>query len=155
MCVGLALVWSDIPLALTDAHGLADRVHERGGEREVRFLWPACPTVLPVWWHGRQHVVRWGTKARRGRLPYGGWTWEETVQRGGWAHARAEPVDVPATYLFAGGVWVRVRHGCRGLLVPDPATAEPAVYLVCRPSTRYYRVMTRCQFQPVLIGEVV
>lgn len=44
-------------------------------------------------------------------------------------------------------------HGVRALAVETGH--GPAVYLICRPSTRYYRVMTRCQFQPVLIGEVI
>lgn len=153
MCFGIALAWSEIPVTLIDAHGLADRVHDRGGEREVRFLWQARPTILCVWLDGRIRVAAWGTRDRRSRLPQGGWTWEATIAAGGWAASRAEPVDVPATYLFAGGVWTRVRHGVKGLAVETPA--GPVVYLICRPSTRYYRVMTRCEFQPVLIGEVI
>jgi hypothetical protein len=35
------------------------------------------------------------------------------------------------------------------LLVKD----EPAVYVLCEPATRYYRVMTRSERMPVLIGE--
>ena len=85
---------------------------------------------------------------RRSPLPQGGWTWEATVEAGGWAASRAEPADVPATFLYAGGVRTRVRHGVRALAVETG-------HLICRPSTRYYRVMTRCQFQPVLIGEVI
>lgn len=37
---------------------------------------------------------------------------------------------------------------------PWPA-GEPVVYLVCEPSTRYYRVMTRADWMPVLIDEVI
>ena len=89
-------------------------------------------------------------------MPYGGWTWEASVAAGRWGRANAEPVDVPGTFVWAGGVWTRVKHGCRALLVRDPAAGgEPVVYIICRPSTRYYRVMTRCEFQPVLIGEVI
>ena len=61
---------------------------------------------------------------------------------------------MPATYSFAGGVWTRVRQGVRGLLVRD-RDGTPAVYVICRPSTRYYQIMTRCDFQPGLIGEVI
>ena len=65
-----------------------------------------------------------------------------------------ESVDIPATYGLANGVWFRVRQGMRGLLVRTRA-GEPVVYVVCEPSTRYYRVMTRAEWMPVLIGEVI
>ena len=153
MCSGIAIAWSELPLSVIETHGLTERVHERGGEKEVRFLWQARPTLLPVWLDGRIKVAAWGTRDRRSSLPQGGWTWEATIESGGWSQSRAEPVDVPATFVSAGGVWTRVRHGLKGLAVETPA--GPVVYLICRPSTRYYRVMTRCEFQPVLIGEVI
>jgi hypothetical protein len=31
----------------------------------------------------------------------------------------------------------------------------PAVYMICEPATRYYRVMTRSAWMPALIGEVI
>lgn len=151
--VGVALPWSELPETLLAAHGLADRVYAAGGGREVRFLWRAEPTLLPVWRHGRLHVVRWGSRDRRGPLPYGGWTWRATVEAGGWAGRRAEPVDVPAAAIWSGGVWVKVRHGVRGLLVE--AAGGPVVYVICEPPTRYFRVLTGSEFQPVLIGQLI
>ncbi len=47
-CTAIALACSELPLALIDEHGLAERTHERGGEKEVRFYWQANPTLLPV-----------------------------------------------------------------------------------------------------------
>jgi hypothetical protein len=32
---------------------------------------------------------------------------------------------------------------------------DPVVYLMCEPSTRYYQIMTRSEWMPVLIGEVI
>jgi hypothetical protein len=52
------------------------------------------------------------------------------------------------------GVWFRVRQGMRGLLVRD-RQGSPVVFMVTEPSTRYYRVMTRAEWMPVLIGEVI
>jgi hypothetical protein len=153
MCSGIALAWSELPLSVIEGHGLTERTHERGGEKEVRFLWQARPSLLPVWLDGRIKVAAWGTRDRRSPLPQGGWTWEATIESGRWSQSRAELVDVPATCVSAGGVWTRVRHGLKGLAVET--AAGPVVYLICRPSTRYYRVMTRCEFQPVLIGEVI
>ena len=153
MCTAIALAVSELPVAL--AEGLADRVHDRGGETEVRFLWRAVPALLTVWWGGRLRVVRWGNRDRRERkLPPTGWTWRATVEAGRWSALEPEPVGIPATYGLMNGVWFRVRQGVRGLLVRDRG-GHPAVYLICEPATRYYRVMTRSDWMPVLVGEVI
>ena len=62
MCTAIALAYSELPLALIEEHGLTDRVHERGGEKEVRFYWQANPAFLPVWWDGQLRIVRWGNR---------------------------------------------------------------------------------------------
>ncbi|WP_439621602.1 hypothetical protein [Gemmata sp.] len=49
MCTAIALATSELPLSLLEQHDLEDRVHDRGGEKEVRFYWQADPTLLPVW----------------------------------------------------------------------------------------------------------
>jgi hypothetical protein len=153
VCTAIALAVGELPVTL--AGGLADRVHTRGGEAEVRFLWRAVPALLPVWWDGRLQVVRWGNRDRRERaLPPTGWTWRATVEAGRWSALAPERADVPATYGFANGVWYRVRQGMRGLLVRDRG-GLPTVYLICEPATRYYKVMTRAEWMPTLIDEVI
>lgn len=155
MCVGVALAYSELPLAVIERFGLDDRVHDRGGEREVRFYWMANPTLLPVWWGGKLHVVRWGNKDRaERRLPPTGWTRQETVESGWWSELSPEPVVIPATYGLSNGVWFRVKQGVRGLLVRD-RRGEPVVFMVAEPSTRYFRVMTRSEWMPALIDEVI
>lgn len=155
MCVAVALPLSELPVELVEQAGLSARVHDRGGGKEVRFYWRAVPALLPVWWNGRMQVVRWGNRDRGERkLPPTGWTWKETVEAGRWAALEPEPVDVPAAYALMNGVWYRVKQGVRGLLVRTRAE-EPVVYLTCEPSTRYYRVMTRADWMPVLIDEVI
>lgn len=153
MCTSVALPASELPDLVVEQ--LAARVHTRGGEREVRFDWRAVPALLPVWWGGRLQVVRWGNRDRgERRLPPTGWTWRETVEAGRWAALGPEAVEVPAVYARTNGVWFRVKQGLRGLLVRTGA-GEPVVYVVCEPSTRYYRVMTRAAWMPVLIDEVI
>ncbi|MFO0847294.1 MAG: hypothetical protein U0871_01865 [Gemmataceae bacterium] len=150
----IALPWSDLPLSLIERHRLDLRVHERGGEREVRFDWRTRPTVLPVWWDGGLRVVRWGCRARRSKLPPTGWTWQATVEAGRWAALCPEPVTVPAAYCYTGGVWYRVKEGVQGLLVTDER-GEPVVYLIVERPTRYFRVMTRAEWAPALVNEVI
>jgi hypothetical protein len=106
-----------------------------------------------VWHAGRLQLVRWGCRREESRrLPCTGWTWLATVAAGGWLPWEPVPVDIPATMGLDNGIWYRIRQGIRGLLVHDEQ-GTPTVYLICEPSSHYYRVMTRSQRMPVLIGE--
>src|SRR3954453_17208167 len=97
MCIGIALAWSELPTELIHRNGLDRRAHERGGEREVRFLYRDRRPRLPVWRDGRLQVVRWGTGRGESRhLPRTGWTWRATVDAGGWRGLGAVAVEIPA-----------------------------------------------------------
>jgi hypothetical protein len=74
------------------------------------------------------------------------------AEAGGWLPYAPEPVDVPATLALDNGVWFKVRQGIRALLVRDER-GEPVVYPLVEPASRYYLVMTRSEWMPVLVGE--
>jgi hypothetical protein len=153
MCTGIALAYSELPLDLIERHALHDRIHDRGGEREIRFLLRSTTRLLPVWHEGQLRIVRWG--CRRGEsqvLPCTGWTWQSSIEAGRWVTGEPVPVDIPATMGLEGGVWFHIREGIRGLLVHDEHGC-PSVYMICEPSSHYYRVMTRSRRMPCLIGE--
>ena len=153
MCVEIGLAWSELPTELIERHGLGRRVHERGGEREVRFLYRDRRPRLPIWRDGRLLIARWGNGRGESRyLPRTGWTWLSTVEAGYWRHLEPIPVDIPATIGLDRGVWFRIRQGIRGLLVPDER-GNAVVYMICEPASHYYRVMTRSARMPVLIDE--
>ena len=155
MCAGIALAWSSVPTELIGRHGLHRRVHERGGEPEIQFLYRDRVPRLPIWRDGRLQVARWGNGRGQSRfLPRTGWTWLETIQQGGWRGLDPIPVDIPATLGFDGGVWFRVRRGFRGLLVPDERGYAVA-YMLCKPASHYYQVMTRSRRMPVLIEQSI
>ena len=121
----------------------------------MRFDWRNRPAVLPIWWEGKSQVLRWGNRDRSDRkLPITGWTWRESVEEGRWVGVEPIPVEVPARHGYMNGIWYQVTQGMRGLVVRT-RQGEPVVYLLCEPSTRYYRVMTRAAWMPVLIGEVI
>src|SRR5262249_22951014 len=104
MCVAIALAYSELPLSFIEEHGLDKRVHDRGGEKEVRFYWQAAPALLPVWWDGQLRIVRWGNRDRaKCKLPPTGWTWQETIEEGKWFALAPEPVVIPATYGLMNG----------------------------------------------------
>jgi hypothetical protein len=126
-----------------------------GGRPEVRFYWRAVPRVLPAWHEGRLKLLPWGNRRGESRsLPVTGWASQQKVEGGGWSAWRPEPVLVPATAGFEGGVWFQVRQGVRGLWVRDEHDV-PRVFLLCEPASHYYRVMTRGGWMPVLAGEVI
>src|SRR4051794_17900253 len=135
MCLGIALGWSELPTELIGRHGLERRVHERGGEWEVRFLYRDRLPRLPVWRDGRLQVVRWGNGRGQSRsLPRTGWTWLSTIREGGWRGLGAIPVVSPAALAVERGVWFRTRQGVRALLVPDGRGIAVA-YMVCGPAS--------------------
>ena len=155
MLSAVAVAFSDLPLDLFDQHGLANRVHERGGESEVRFVLADRDRVLPVWLDGGLQIIRWGNRRGQSRgLPCTAWTQMETLEKRGWGDREVEPVVIAATMGFDRGVWFRVREGVRGVVVKDEQDA-PVVYVVCAPSTHYYQVMTRSEWMPVLVGETI
>ena len=53
MFAGVALALSELPAELVERHGLRARVHDRGGEPELRFLLHDPERVLPVLLDGR------------------------------------------------------------------------------------------------------
>lgn len=153
MCLAIALAWSELPTELIGRHGLARRAHDRGGEREAQFHYRDRVPRLPIRRDGRLEIVRWGNGRGQSRfLPPTGWTWKETLDRGDWRHTRAVLVDIPATLGLERGIWYRVRQGVRGLLVPDER-GNAVAYMICEPSSHYYRVMTRSDRMPTLIEE--
>src|SRR5690349_3934548 len=141
MCTGIALTLSEVPVELIGRHGLADRVYDRGGQKEVQFhLWHA-PPLLPVQWEGRLRVVRWGARERRGPRPLGGWVTEEQLAAGVFAALNPEPVVIPANLGHHRGTWFLITTGVRGVVLPE-VPGGPAAYMLVRPSSNYYRNMT-------------
>jgi hypothetical protein len=149
MFAGIALAYSELPVALIEQH----RVHDRGGEREVRFLLRDRRRVLPVWLDGKLQILRWGTRRGQSRsLPCTAWTWQKTLDEGSWNVLGAVQVVIPATMGLDRGIWFRIREGVHGVVARDEQ-GRRVVYVVCEPATHYYQVMTRSSWMPVLVGE--
>ena len=64
---GIALAYSALPLELLEQDDLRRRLHERGGEREVQFLFRDHTPVLPAWHQGQLLLVTWGNRRRESR----------------------------------------------------------------------------------------
>lgn len=154
VCLGIAVAGCELPTDLVGRHGLSRRLHVRGERPEYRFYYRDRLPRLPIWRDGRLQVVRWGNGRGQSRsLPRTGWTWLETARSGGWRGSGAIPVDIPANYgLERRGVWYLIEVGVRGLLVPDER-GSAVVYVLCEPSSHYYRVMTGSERMPVFIDQ--
>lgn len=153
MFAGITLAYSELSLELMEQYELEQRMHERGGEREIQFLFREQPRCLPVWFEGQLQIVSWGNHREQSqKLPCTGWTWQATVEAGGWNWCQPEAVDVPATMGLDNGVWYRIRQGIRAILVRDENNVSH-VYLICEPASHYYEIMTRSSWMPLLIDE--
>ena len=153
MITGVALALNQLPLELVEEYSLSRRLHDRGGEREVQFLFRDTDRILPVWLDGQLRLVRWGS--RRGEtfgLPLTGWTQTATLEAGAWADLGAEEAFIPASLGFDRGIWYRIRQGIRGVVVADSQRLA-RVYILCEPASHYYEVMTRSPWMPVLVEE--
>ena len=146
---GLALPFSDLPLDLIEQYELSRLVHERGGEKEFRFLRQVRNAILPVRCDGQMQIVSWGCRTKH--FPKTGYTWLATVEAGEWTAYEAQPVEIPAVAGLHNGVWFRIRQGVRGLIVE--ADEVRAAYMLVEPASYYYKIMTRSERMPVLIGE--
>jgi hypothetical protein len=154
MLTGVALALSELPLHLVEAR-LSSRVVERGGEREVQFLFHSPERLLPVWVNGRLELAHWGCRRAESRsLPATGWARLATFEAGGWRPWSPAEAIIPATLGLDRGVWYRVRQGVRALAVWDEHGLLRAYPLV-EPATHYYRVMTRSEWMPCLVGELI
>jgi hypothetical protein len=152
MCTGVSLGWSFVPTELK-GWSLRRRVHHRDGKREIWFFYEDRTPKLPILRDGRLQFARWGNGRGQSRLlPRTGWTWLSTVASGYWSHIGGIFVDIPANFAYDRGVWVHVRQGIRGILVPDES-GNAVCYMVCEPSSHYYQIMTRSDRMPVFIGE--
>jgi hypothetical protein len=154
MLRAISLAASELPLHLVES--LADRRLERGGEPEILFPFHHPNRVLPVVPDGELLLLPWGCRRVEpspNGLPPTGWASVETYRAGGWAKWRPTPAFVPATLGLERRVSFRIREGLLALVVRDGPTVR--VYPLAEPSTHYYRDMTRSDWMPCLLRELI
>jgi hypothetical protein len=154
MCTAIAISISELPVELVRRHRLAERVHVREGRQEFRFQWWEVPTVLPVRREGRLELMPWGSKLRRGPLPYGGWIAVEHIEEGRLAGAGVESVVIPANLGYQKGTWFLLIEGIQGVVIES--RGGPIVYMLTEPASNYYRNMTeQSPTMPVFVNQVI
>ncbi len=153
MCQGIALPISELPESWLKSRPQRIFLREPTAAREWRFLFRDAQPELPVWLDGRLTLVAWGNRSNKSRLPRGGWSRHESLASGLWSNLRTELVDVPATLGVENGIWYLIPEGgVRGLIAFDERN-QPHAYVLTRPASHYYRVMTRSFRMPIFVGE--
>ena len=154
MCTSIALTLSELPVALVRQHRLGERVHNREGREEIQFHWWQIPTILPVRRDGRLDMLPWGSKSRRGPLPYGGWLSLEHLAEGILASAKVEEVMIPANLGQQKGTWFVINEGIKGVVIET--RAGPIVYMLTERESNYYRNMTeQSPMMPLFVNQVI
>jgi len=154
MCTAIAIAPSELPVALVRQNRISDRIHAREGREEFQFHWWQIPTVLPVRRDGRLEILPWGSKSRRGPLPYGGWLSLEQVAAGLLASAHPEEVVIPANLGHQKGTWFVINEGIRGVVIET--RGGRVVYMLTEPASNYYRNMTeQSPMMPIFVNQVI
>ena len=135
MCLAIALPVSELPVELVEAAGLSARVHNRGGEKEVRFYWRAVPAPLARV-VGREVAGRAVGEPGPGRAEAaadrvdvaGDSRGGEVVGAGAGAGGRAGDLRPHERGLVPG------KAGGAGAVWSARAAGEPVVFTICEPS---------------------
>lgn len=151
MCTAIALPIHDLPLSFIEQHGLRDRMATRdpGAHREIQFHWRHPRPLLPYFHDNQLCMGQWGSRDRRSKLPHGGWirlTELENVRE-----LRPVEIAVPCLLGLERGIWFPVEEGIRAVLLANERRV-PHVYVLTEPASHYFRVMTRSDWMPVMIG---
>lgn len=152
---GISVSWRVLTMGVIEQHQLQRRAIRRtpDAEPEYRFLYRERNPVLPVW-YGELRLVSWGMPQRNSPLPRRPTVAHESLSEGELSALEPELVEIPAEFGLDRGIWYPIREGVQGVLVRD-GDGMPVVYVVTREATHYYRVMTRNEREPLLIGETI
>jgi hypothetical protein len=153
MCQGISVLRMQLTEELIEQHDLSHRIVSRGGEQqELHFLSSHRAAELPVLHDGQLVIYEWGNRNKKSKLPHMGWCGNESLEAGKWRWLEPELVEIPANFGLEKGVWFQIVHGVRGVLVKDEQR-RPHVYMLTKPASHYYQIMTRCNRMPVLIEQ--
>ncbi|HTQ40772.1 MAG TPA: hypothetical protein VMJ32_17250 [Pirellulales bacterium] len=151
MCLGIAVPIHEIPDAMIKKHRLADRFAQRdvGAGREIQFLYRNMRRLLPVYLDNQLRILEWGNRNGNSPLPDTGWCHREWIESGHWQGLRPQPAIIVAAMALDRGLWFQIKEGIKCVVVRNH------VYMLTEPATHYYRIMTRSNRMPVLIGQTI
>ena len=120
---------------------------------EVRVSFVSKNPLIPVHYRGRNVLLPWGNK-NEASVPKTGYCKMESLESGKWQWLRPEKVIILAKFALINGVWFQVRQGITGVLVKDKA-GRKYCYVLTKPSTHYFKVMTGSIRMPDLVNQIL
>jgi len=153
VCKGISILRAQLGEESIAKYSLSHRLVSRGGEQhELHFMYADREAALPVMHDGQLVIYEWGSRNRRGQSPHTGWCSNESLKAGKWRRLEPELVEIPANFGLEKGVWFQIVQGVHGVLIKDEQR-RPHVYMLTKPASHYYQIMTRCNRMPVLIEQ--
>ncbi len=122
-------------------------------ENEVKVSFFSKDPVLPVSYRGRNILVKWGNKGSA-RVPRTGYCKTDSLKGGKWQWLKPEPMMILACFALTNGVWFHVRQGIEGVIVKGENSVLYG-YMLTKPSTHYFKIMTGAERMPVLAGQIL
>ena len=155
MCKGISILKARLTLELFERYELASRVAARGGEPELHFIYTDRVVALPVFRDGQIEIIEWGSRGNKAsKLPRTGWCKTESLEAGKWQWLEPQRVEILADFGLEKGVWFQVVQGIHGVVVHDEQE-RPHVYMLTKPASHYYEMMTKHNRMPVLIEQEI
>lgn len=155
MCKGISILKARLKQELFEAYELAHRVTSRGpdAEPELHFMYTDPVVQLPVIDGGEIAIYEWGNRGNKeSKLPRTGWCRLESLEAGKWRWLKPQQVEIPADFGLEKGVWFKINHGLKGVLVEDELK-KPHVYMLTQQASHYYQTMTKHDRMPLLIEQ--
>lgn len=110
-------------------------------------------SFLPVYLTGNVDLVKWGIKVPKSIFPIR-FCKIESLNEGKWQWLFPKQVSIPVSFALCKGVWFQVRQGISGIFVEN-IRGERCVFVLTKPSTHYFEVMTGSKRMPVLINQIL
>ena len=108
---------------------------------EIKIAFAAKDPLLPVHYRGKNRLFKWGNK-RLEKLPRTGYCKTESLKAGKWQ-------------WLTNGVWFHIRQGISGVTIKSPQQQTLHCYMLTKPSTHYFKIMTGSDRMPVLVNQIV
>jgi hypothetical protein len=84
--------------------------------------------------------------------PAAAWVRLSTLAGESWTEP--ESVVIPASLGLDRGIWFGIIEGIRGVVVRDEQH-RPVIHPIIEPATHYYEAMTRSEWMPSMVGELI
>ncbi len=108
---------------------------------------------LPVGSSNGTFLAKWGMSFKNFTRPLR-FCRTESLESGKWASFSPVLVEIPVSLALSMGVWFQVRKAISGVLIENFA-GDMCVFILTKPSTHYFEVMTGAKRMPVLINQIL